>query len=318
MAGNYYDKASRFAAKLDSAGFVGWLLDLPAERFTFRRWLETRGVPFPGNPDRVGDTVAHLDNAAEHGVPWALAVEFQSQPDPEMFGRLLGYLSGLWLNVRPDSERGSRFHVGAAVVNLAGSGSAAREMRWGAAGLATHLAVVERNLERESAEELLAGIEAGRLSRCLLPWVPLMSGGERAETVDRWKVAASGDPSSRRRAEFAVLAILFANKAGRKVLWQEKLEGWNVEESEYVNEWIAVGEARGEARGVALGEARGEARGQLREACGLILRLGARRFGPAPAAAEAAIRAIGDRDRLERIAERTLDATGWDDLLATP
>ncbi len=57
-------------------------------------------------------------------------VEFQTQPDPEMFGRLLGYLTGLWLMLRPDDEQGSRFHVGAAVVNLTGSGSAGRELRW--------------------------------------------------------------------------------------------------------------------------------------------------------------------------------------------
>ena len=49
-----------------------------------------------------------------------------------------------------------------------------------------------------------------------------------------------------------------------------------------------------------------------------ILRLGARRFGSVARGNEAAVKAIQDRARLERIIDRILDATGWDDLLATP
>jgi hypothetical protein len=49
----------------------------------------------------------------------------------------------------------------------------------------------------------------------------------------------------------------------------------------------------------------------------LILRQGKKRFGPASASVEAALQAVNDRDRLEQIAERVLDATSWDDLLAT-
>jgi hypothetical protein len=100
---------------------------------------------------------------------------------------------------------------------------------------------------------------------------------------------------------------------GRKNLWHEKLTGWNVEESALLNEWMAKFEARGEARGLALGESRGAAE----EARKLVLRLGAKRFGPASVEVEAAIRAVPDRDHLERFAERVLDAAGWDDLLST-
>jgi hypothetical protein len=139
MPVNHFDQASRFAAKLDTAAFLGWLLNLTSEQFAFAGWLDTRGVPFPGATDRVSDTVARIERADQHGVPWAIAVEFQSQPDPTMFGRMLGYLSGLWLNCKPDAERGSRFQLGAAVVNLTGSGSASRDMEWPNAGLHTRL-----------------------------------------------------------------------------------------------------------------------------------------------------------------------------------
>jgi hypothetical protein len=52
-----------------------------------------------------------------------VAGEFQTAPDPAMFGRLLANLSDIWTHLRPDPERGSRFNVGAAVVNLTGQGN---------------------------------------------------------------------------------------------------------------------------------------------------------------------------------------------------
>jgi hypothetical protein len=209
----------------------------------------------------------------------------------------------LWLNRRPDEERGSRFHVGAAVVNLTGSGEASRNMFWPGTKLTTHLGVVERNLEREPAADLVAGIEAGRWSRCLLPWVPLLAGADDPALIDQWKRLAEMEPDSRRRAEFAGIAHLFAEKVGRKEIWQEKLKGWNVEESSVVREWMAIGEARGVAA----------------NATASILRLGAKQFGAASPETEAAIRAIADPARLERMFGRLVDAlaTDWADLLAT-
>lgn len=63
---------------------------------------------------------------------------------------------------------------------------------------------------------------------------------------------------------------------------------------------------------------RGEKRGRVLEAQTLVLALGANRFGAPAPDAEAAVRAIGDRERLERIALRTATAADWADLLATP
>ena len=65
------------------------------------------------------------------------------------------------------------------------------------------------------------------------------------------------------------------------------------------------------------GVAQGRQRGQLEAHRAVLLRQGTKRFGaPAPGAA-AAINAIADLPRLERMSERILDAAGWDDLLAT-
>jgi hypothetical protein len=71
-------------------------------------------------------------------------------------------------------------------------------------------------------------------------------------------------------------------------------------------------------KGVKQGEAVGEARGRTAEAQSLVLTLGTQRFGSPEPATEAAVRAIADRERLERIVARLLTATDWNDLLATP
>ncbi|HZT79981.1 MAG TPA: hypothetical protein VFA26_07165 [Gemmataceae bacterium] len=49
-----------------------------------------------------------------------------------------------------------------------------------------------------------------------------------------------------------------------------------------------------------------------------IARLGQKRFGPAEAAALARLQAMTDLSRLERILDRVMEASGWQDLLDTP
>jgi predicted transposase YdaD len=70
-------------------------------------------------------------------------------------------------------------------------------------------------------------------------------------------------------------------------------------------------------KGLKQGEAVGEARGRVAEAQSLLLTLGAQRLGQPIPAIETAVRAICDRERLERMALRLSAATDWNDLLAT-
>ena len=58
-------------------------------------------------------------------------------------------------------------------------------------------------------------------------------------------------------------------------------------------------------------------RGKRDHAQETVLRQAARHFGPADESTSAAIRAIQDVDRLDRMTDRIPDATGWADLLAT-
>lgn len=60
MTTNPYDQACRFLLQLFAAPLLAWLLRLPPGRPDFVGWLDTRGLPWPGQKDRVCDTVAHL------------------------------------------------------------------------------------------------------------------------------------------------------------------------------------------------------------------------------------------------------------------
>jgi hypothetical protein len=255
-----YDQACRYLAKLEPPAFLAWLLDLPPDQLGFRGWLDARRLRFPGEPNRTCDTVAFLENVAEAGEPWAVPVEFQIEPDAEMFGRLLGYLSGLYLELRPSDNAGDRFRVGGVVVNLTGRGNSSRDMVWPAAGLATRLGVRERNLAAEDARATLDGIFAGTAPAVVLPLIPLMRGGGEQGIINDWLSRATAEPDSRRRSDYGGLALVFAEAAKRHEVWKKALEGWNVTESMQVKEWQAQALLRGRNEGREEGELIGRIR----------------------------------------------------------
>jgi hypothetical protein len=247
MTQNFYDQASRYTAKLDPAGFLAWLFNTVA--LVFHHWLDTRRLPFPGETDRICDTVARLEDSGVPGEVWAVPIEFALSPEPDLFGRLLAYLANLWLEERPSTERGARYQVGAVVVNLTGRGRTGRDMVLGTTGLRTCLAVVERNLCDEDAAAILAGIAAGEIAACLLPFVPLMQGGGTPGIITEWLRLASLETDDRRKGDYGGLALVFAEAAGVQLAWRQVLTGWNMIQSQQVLEWMAEGENRGEIKG---------------------------------------------------------------------
>jgi hypothetical protein len=283
MAQNPFDQGCRYLVKMEPVGMLLWLLRLRPEQVHFHGWLDTRRLSFPGEPDRICDTVAFLEDVARGGVPWAVPVEFQIEPDALMFGRLLGYLGSVWVELKPSAERGDRFQVGAVVVNLTGQGSTAREMDWPEAGLSTRLGVVERNLAQEEAGAVLAAVGAGEVSRVVLPFVPLMQGGGEAAIIQEWVRLASAEPDGRRRADYGGLALVFAEAAGCREAWKHALREWNMIQSQQVLEWQAEARVEGEVKG------QGEALLTVLEA----------KFGSVPREVASAIRATTDLNRLK-------------------
>jgi hypothetical protein len=274
-----YDSGSRYIIKLQPKELIRWRL---RGEVAFRAWLDTRTLPFPGTPQQICDTVCRCEEA--DGRPWAIPVESQTQPHPDMFGRVTAYLGMVALEVHPDPEPGSRFCVAAIVFNLTGTGNTSRDFRLGKAKLRTCVQVDECDLASLDAQRVLRQIARGKVPRCVLGWIPLMQKGVDPATLQQWRRLAEGEPDPRSRADYGALAKVFAELAGCQDVWNAFLEGWNVRESQIVQEWLAEG-------------LKEERLNTLRRTLRLLLE---DRFGPLPEGVRQRIDTASDPDRLER------------------
>lgn len=178
-----------------------------------------------------------------------MPLEVQIEPDPQMFGRLLEYMGRLWRAEKPSRERGDRFWIIGAVLNLTGTGRASQDYEWSKGGPRTLVRVAERNAAQESAVKTLAGIADGSISRALLALIPLMQGGGEADSIEEWIRLASAEPDFRRRSNYGALALIFAEAADDWEVWKQALKEWNMRESKQVLEWQAEARAEGRAEG---------------------------------------------------------------------
>src|SRR5256885_779558 len=115
-----FDQAARYAAKLDPPGFCRRLLPDSAADWKFVRWLDTRTLPFPGEPDRTCDTVAEFAREDERDRPTAVVLEFMTEPRAEALERLGEYLFRARRELRPVPGSGGRYEAVAVLVNLTG------------------------------------------------------------------------------------------------------------------------------------------------------------------------------------------------------
>jgi hypothetical protein len=290
MTQDRYDSASRYVIRLEPAGLIRWRLKGDV---TFRAWLDTRTVPFPGTPQHVCDTVCRCEEA--DGRPWAIPVESQTRPDPDMFGRVTAYLGLLALEVRPDPEPGSRFSVGAVVFNLTGTGNTSRDFRLRKAKLRTCVQVDECDLASLDAQRVLRQIARGRVPRCALGWIPLMQNGADPATLTQWARLAGGETDPRRKADYGALAKVFAELTPGQDVWNRFLEGWDVRESQAVQEWLAEGLVK-----------------DRRETLRLLLE---ERFGPLPDSVRQRIEAVSDPDCLRAALRQFPHLNSLDDLV---
>ncbi len=152
-------------------------------------------------------------------------------------------------------------------------------MTWEGAGVRVVLRVKEWNLGELEATRLLDDIEAMRAPRPVLAWIPLMQGGGEDAIIQRWRTLAIQEEEVK-RADLG-LARVFAEAAGCREAWDKALEGWNVVESQVVNEWIGMGEARGKIEDV--------------------LEVLAARLGQVPTELAASIRSVKDLGVLRRL-----------------
>jgi len=176
-----FDQGARYLARHRPTGLFGWLVPAFTAVWSFRSWLDTSRIAFPGEPDRVCDTVAEFTHWAERGRRCVLDAEFQAEPEPDMLERL----GECAIRIRREIPRGTaladRYPVLSMLLNLTGPPQAdALTMsvaELGGAGL--HSRVVLFTLREMDAEAVLAQLAGGAVERCVLPWIPLKRGVTR-------------------------------------------------------------------------------------------------------------------------------------------
>ena len=280
-----FDLTARRVARLDPPGFFAWLLTDFEQHLRFAGWLDPRSTPPGTDPEVTGDTLARLKELAGDAPPWMFPVEFQTVPDPGMFGRLQQQIGLWWEDLRPDPLPDSRYQVSAGVVNLTGTPQSAPASRlfrlptpdglfWGAK-------VRECYLADESADKTLARIESGELRRIILALIPPMQGAGEPAIISRWVAEARREPDARRRADLGSLALTLAALKDWFPVWKEALKEWNMLESPYVLEL--------------------QAEATLKATLKALKTFLEARFGPLPAEVLQRIEATTDLDKVDQL-----------------
>ena len=238
-----FDKAGRYLIRLDPVGFFTWLGARFVAAWQFRGWLDTSAIPFPGDRQRVCDTVAEFIHRRDPRRRCLLDTEVQARPHLDMLERLGEYAFQLRRERRYGRGRHGKYKVIGAVLNLTGAVQPnvldMTEETLDGQGL--RIGVVQRTMRGEDAATTLQRIAAGQLARCMLPWVPLMQGGGDPAIIAEWRRLTLLEPKESWREDFGALALTFAELAKRKGVWQTGLEGWNVRESKFLAGWEKQG-----------------------------------------------------------------------------
>jgi hypothetical protein len=234
-----YDQAGRYVIKRQPSAFFTWRAPSLWRTWKFMRWQDTRTLPFPGEPDRVCDTVAEFENPTDSKRLCLVDVEVQAKPDADMLERLGEYAFRLRRELRCGPGAADKYPILCLLMNLTGAEQPNRlDMtlpEWNAA--AQSLQVAQATLSAEDAGQTLARIGEGELERWVLPWLPLLRGAADPANMSEWKRLAAQEPDSRDRFEFGALALVFAALAGTASVWDKALKGWNMTECSIVNRW---------------------------------------------------------------------------------
>ncbi len=310
-----YDQAGRYVIKRRPGAFFTWRAPALWAAWKLIRWQDTRTLPFPGEPDRVCDTVAEFQHRAEPHRRCLVNVEVQARPDADMLERLGEYALRLRRELHYGPTMTDKYVVLCLVLNLTGTEQSRRlDMavpEWGEAG--QWLQVAQGTLRSESAAQTLARIAAGELERWVLPWLPLLRGAAEAANLKTWKRLARQEPDRRSRSDFGALALVFAELAGTAAVWRQALKGWNMQESPQVLEWQAEARAEGRVEGRVEGRAEGRVEGRRETRAEDIRRAIRLRFDtPMPADLEEQLAALKREADLDRWFEASQTAASLD------
>jgi len=289
-----FDQAGRYLIRRAPAGFFAWLAPRFLADWDFRGWIDTSTLTFPGEPDRICDTVGEFVHRSDRARRCLLDVEIQSRPHVDMLERQGEYAYRLRREQRYGRGRRGKYQVIAVLLNLTGAVQPhvldMTEPALNDAGL--RLEVVQRTLREEDSAATLARIATGELQRCVLPWVVLMRDAGRSAMIQEWKRLALREPDERWRREYGALALVFSDLTRHALVWNRALGGWQMERSRHVMEW----------------EARARRKDLLR-----VLQL---RFHDVPAEINAAIAEQKGPDELSRLLDLAVTTSSLDEFRA--
>jgi hypothetical protein len=241
------EQAAHFGLKTVPAEAIAWMLPDLSNDLVFTRWLDTNLIAFPGEPGRRCDTVAELVSRSGTSPPWALVLEVEARSRYSFLGRAWEYAARLWRKLRHGPRRRDRYLVAAVVLFLSGR---RKDLHFHMVLPGTDVGfngnVRPISLRLQKAADVLGKIARAELGRSILMWVPLMDGGGEPATVQGWVRLATLELNEQRRSEYAGVALVFAEWAEHRAVWQQALEGFNVRQLEIVREW--KDEARLETR----------------------------------------------------------------------
>jgi hypothetical protein len=213
-----FDEATRHLFQSAQERLLFWLLDMPG-RFGWGGW---RGsvLTLPGGKERVCDGVARLADLARNGVPVAALFESQTEPDPDMFGRMLLAGAICWLTTRPTDLPGDRWEMVGVVLNLTGAGDSSRSTKIGT--LEWTVTLCERNLASMDASKVLEDVRQGRAPLEALALIPAMQKGGEEGTIAVWKELAAQEQDADKRSLLS-LAVVYANLTNCQQAWKQAL-----------------------------------------------------------------------------------------------
>lgn len=295
-----FDQSARYAAQADASVVPARLLAGSGRALAFREWLDTRTLPMPGGPDRTADLVAAMDDPASPDWPWLLVLEFQAQVDADKLDVTLEEVAVLRSRARHGAGRTGKYRVASGLVYLRDRCPAAVLDMCLPDGSGTRHAPRVWNVTDDNAADALDAVAAGTVSWGMLFWVPLMAGADHEAIIARWQELVTGRVQDRiRRNDLALVALVFAELAGRRIVWKRALEDFDMTESQVVNELIEKMELRKEQQ--------------------LLLRLLNKRFpGAVPAGITKLVNEQEDLDLLNHWFDAAASAATFDQFMAAP
>jgi hypothetical protein len=232
------EQTARRACNLAPTEQLSWMLPRLDADLYFARWLPTQAFSWPGAADRRCDTVAELRSRTGRQRSWAVIVEVEASPRRARIERVQEYELLLRRDLRHGPRKQDRYCVTSVVLILTGT---FRHWHLHERLPGTRLGTVWRGsvvcIGDHDAEQTLAQISVGNLGRSVLVWVPLMRGADQPTVVQRWVELARTESNEDRRAEYAPLAQIFAERAGCLPVWKPQLEGWEMWKSQVIAGW---------------------------------------------------------------------------------